>query len=120
MGRLLTAYHSNKATAKGHDGHAPCHSLDKDIFHGREWKANMLGDHAKQAKSHKACRQRHSTDPNCDVSLPLCSPGYARLASLPPGLQTEVHVGEADDEPHNKSDKDTTQREAASSRDTPD
>lgn len=49
----------------------------------------------------------------------LWSPGCARLASLPPGLQTEVHVGEADDEPHQQTDKDTTQREAASGRDTP-
>lgn len=61
-------YNSNEATAEGHDGHATSHSLDEDVLHRRERKADVLGNHAEQAKAHQTRRQRHGTDPTRGVS----------------------------------------------------
>lgn len=92
-------YNSNKATAEGHDGHASGHSLDEDVLHGCERKANVLGNHAEQAKAHQACRQRHGTDPTRDVSHGSATRSHDNAsASLPTGLQSKVHVGKADNE----------------------
>ena len=44
---------------------------------------------------------------------------FACLAPLPSGLQTKVHVGEADDEPNQQADEDAAQREALSGGDAP-
>lgn len=49
-------YNSDEATAEGHDGHATSHSLDEDVLHGRERKADVLRNHAEQAKAHQTRR----------------------------------------------------------------
>lgn len=87
------AYNTDEAAAQGHNGHPSSHGLDQYILDGGERKGQMALEGLEDAKTHETGRHRHHADPA--------------------GLEPEIHVGKADDEPDEQSYGNASEREVA-------